>query len=419
MIIFLRKGLKDERRSAIMSLTKTTKGDGIMQTLLNLAPTDFAGLDYDCSCGRKHGVGIRKILIESGCIEKVAEVVRELGGTHVFLLADNNTYAAAGEKTEKLLAESGVPYHSRVFCTEKPLVPDEYAVGSALAEMEMEDDLIVAVGSGTLNDTARMLSARTRIPYVIVATAPSMDGFASTVSPLILDGMKVTKPAVYPAAIVADTAIMKDAPMPMLTAGFGDIIGKYTALADWRLARDINGEYYCEEVVALVERAVEKCAENAAGLRARDEEAVRCVTEALVLSGIAIGLVGVSRPASGAEHHFSHYWEVDALAHGEEHPLHGNSVGVGAVISASLYELAEKELPEGFTLPGKARIIECLEAAGACVDPKSLGISRELFHRSVLHAMEIRERYIILRFLDQKDLLGAFADILTERFYKD
>ena len=388
-----------------------------MQKLVNLAPADFAELSYPCSCGRTHGVGIKKILIESGCIVKLPEVVRELGGTRAFVMADNNTYPVAGEQTEQLLKDSGIPYHSRVFVSEKPLVPNEYAVGSALAEMEMEDDIIIAVGSGSLNDTARMLSARTRLPYVIVATAPSMDGFASTVSPLILDGMKVTKPAVYPMAIVADTAIMKDAPMPMLTAGFGDIIGKYTALADWRLARDINGEYYCDEVVSLVERAVEKCAENAAGLRVRDEEAVRAVTEALILSGIAIGLVGVSRPASGAEHHFSHYWEVDALSHGEEHPLHGNSVGVGAVISASLYELAKPYLPENFVLPDKAHIIACQASAEACADPKELGISKELFHRSVLHAMEIRERYTILRFLDEKNLLGEFADILTERFY--
>ena len=311
----------------------------------------------------------------------------------------------------------GLPFHGRIFQTEKPLVPDEYAVGSALAAMEPGDNLILAVGSGTLNDTARILSARTGVPYGIVATAPSMDGFASTVSPLILDGKKITKPAVYPAAILADTSIMKDAPMPMLTAGFGDIIGKYTALADWRLSRDLNGEYYCEECAALMARAVEKCAENAGGLRRRDEQAVEYVTEALVLSGIAMGMVGNSRPASGAEHHFAHTWEVDALARGEEHPLHGNSVGVAAVVSASLYELAADLLPQGFQRPDKARILQCLEAAGACADPKSLGIRRDLFFESVLHAMEIRERFTILRFLDGKALLPACAVELTNRFY--
>ena len=377
----------------------------------------FPGAELDCACGKRHLVGIRSIRIGSGRLRELPQLLQELGARQVYLLADHNTWKAAGQQAANRMEGMGLPFHGRIFQTEKPLVPDEYAVGSALAAMEPGDDLILAVGSGTLNDTARILSARTGVPYVIVATAPSMDGFASTVSPLILDGKKITKPAVYPAAILADTSIMKDAPMPMLTAGFGDIIGKYTALADWRLSRDLNGEYYCEECAALMARAVEKCAENADGLRRRDEQAVEYVTEALVLSGIAMGMVGNSRPASGAEHHFAHTWEVDALARGEEHPLHGNSVGVAAVVSASLYELAADLLPEGFQRPDKARILQCLEAAGACADPKSLGIRRDLFFESVLHAMEIRERFTILRFLDGKALLPACAVELTNRFY--
>ena len=377
----------------------------------------FPGAELDCACGKRHLVGIRSIRIGSGLLRELPQLLQELGARQVYLLADHNTWRAAGQQTAKMMEAMGLPFHGRIFQTEKPLVPDEYAVGSALAAMEPGDNLILAVGSGTLNDTARILSTRTGVPYAIVATAPSMDGFASTVSPLILDGKKITKPAVYPAAILADTAILKDAPMPMLTAGFGDIIGKYTALADWRLSRDLNGEYYCEECAALMARAVEKCAENAGGLRRRDEQAVQYVTEALVLSGIAMGMVGNSRPASGAEHHFAHTWEVDALARGEEHPLHGNSVGVAAVVSASLYELAADLLPQGFQRPDKARILQCLEAAGACADPKSLGIRRDLFFESVLHAMEIRERFTILRFLDGKALLPACAVELTNRFY--
>lgn len=388
-----------------------------MTSLLDRSPAEMAGLKFDCTCGRQHEVGIRRILIESGCLSALSETVHLLSGNRVFLLADNNTYRVAGEQAAVLLEQAHISFHSLVFQTEAPLVPDERVLGSALAAMEPGDDLIVAVGSGSLNDTARLLSARTGIPYVIVATAPSMDGYASTVSPLILGGQKITKEAVYPAAILADTAVMKEAPMPMLTAGFGDIVGKYTALADWRLSRALQGEYYCEQSVALMERAVERCAENASGLRSRDAQAVQYVTEALVLAGVAMGLVGNSRPASGAEHHFSHYWEVDALCKGESHPLHGNSVGVAAVISASLYELAETELPSGFVLPDKERIVSCLCAAGACANPRELGISRELFDRSVRHAMEIRERYTILRFLSEKRLLDGFADRLTKQYY--
>ncbi len=388
-----------------------------MTDLTKLTPRDFAGLSFSCSCGKEHSVGIRKILIESGCLKALPQVVRELSASHIFLLADENTFAAAGEEIAALLSSENFSFHCRIFPGSPTLIPNEFTLGSALAAMEPEDDLILAVGSGTLNDTARLLSARTGIPYMIAATAPSMDGFASTVSPLILAGEKITKPAVYPAAIVADISVLKNAPMEMLTAGFGDIAGKYTALCDWRLARDLNGEYYCPETVALMERAVEKCAENASGLKNREENAVKYVTEALVLAGVAMGLVGNSRPASGAEHHFSHYWEVMYLHEGKEHPLHGNSVAAAAVVSASLYELAEKELPEGFIPPDKEKILSVLQAAGAPCSPKELGISKELFCESVLHAMEIRERFTILRFLDSRGLLPACATALTNRFY--
>lgn len=202
-----------------------------------------------------------------------------------------------------------------------------------------------------------------------------------------------------------------------MTAGFGDIIGKFTANADWRLSRQLNGEYFCDTCAELVNKAVEKCAENAEALKRREAHAVKSVTEALVLSGVAMGLIGNSRPASGAEHHFSHFWEVEALKNHESHELHGNSVAVGAVVSASLYELAADHLPEGFVPPDKQRILDVLHAAGAPSDPKEIGISRALFHHSILHAMEIRERYTILRFCDAHGLLPEFADILTQRFY--
>mgnify|MGYP003275815898 CR=1 FL=1 len=385
--------------------------------ILNRKVPDMAGIDFECTCGKRHSVGIKQILCGSGVKSGLADVVKTLGGKHVFMLADNNTYRVLGEYAGNLMKNSGLCVHTKIFCGETPLVPNESVLGSALAEMEPEDDIIVAVGSGSLNDTARMLSARLRIPYVIAATAPSMDGYASTVSPLILDGQKITKAAVYPAAIVADTSIMKDAPYEMLTAGYGDIIGKFTALADWRLSRELNGEYYCPQSVALMEKAVHKCVENGTRLQKRDEEAVGYVTEALILSGVAMGLVGNSRPASGAEHHFSHYWEVEYLKKGMEHPLHGNSVGVAAVISSALYELARPFLPAGFIAPDSEAIRRALDGAGACADPKSLGISRDLFIESVIHAMEIRERFTILRLCDNFGKLPEFADILAERYY--
>lgn len=388
-----------------------------MASILDRPISQWAGMEYSCACGKSHKVDIQAIRVGSGVIQELPGILRDLGASHIFLVTDNYTYEAAGRQVEQLLDQAGLPYHKRVFQTETPLVPNEYALGSVLAAMTSQDDMLLAVGSGTLNDVTKYVSARTGIPYVIAATAPSMDGYASTVAPTILDGFKTTLPAVYPAAIVADVDILKDAPMPMLTAGFGDIIGKFTSLADWRLSHQLNGEYYCPEVAGVIEAAVETCAANAQALAQREPQAIQAVTEALILSGLAMGMVGVSRPASGAEHQMAHYWEMDALRRGEEHPLHGNAVGVGTVLAASLYEMAAEYLPQGFAAPDKGQILACLQAAGSCADPKELGIRRELCLESLLHAMELRDRFTVQKLLEQKGKLSLCAQELVARYY--
>ena len=388
-----------------------------MASILDRPISQWAGMEYSCACGKSHKVDIQAIRVGSGVIQELPGILRDLGASHIFLVADNYTYEAAGRQVEQLLDQAGLAYHKRVFQTETPLVPNEYALGSVLAAMTSQDDMLLAVGSGTLNDVTKYVSARTGVPYVIAATAPSMDGYASTVAPTILDGFKTTLPAVYPAAIVADVDILKDAPMPMLTAGFGDIIGKFTSLADWRLSHQLNGEYYCPEVAGVIEAAVETCAANAQALAQREPQAIQAVTEALILSGLAMGMVGVSRPASGAEHQMAHYWEMDALRRGEEHPLHGNAVGVGTVLAASLYEMAAEYLPQGFAAPDKGQILACLQAAGSCADPKELGIRRELYLESLLHAMELRDRFTVQKLLEQKGKLSLCAQELVARYY--
>lgn len=388
-----------------------------MASILDRPISQWAGMEYSCACGKSHKVDIQAIRVGSGVIQELPGILRDLGASHIFLVTDNYTYEAAGRQVEQLLDQAGLSYHKRVFQTETPLVPNEYALGSVLAAMTSQDDMLLAVGSGTLNDVTKYVSARTGVPYVIAATAPSMDGYASTVAPTILDGFKTTLPAVYPAAIVADVDILKDAPMPMLTAGFGDIIGKFTSLADWRLSHQLNGEYYCPEVAGVIEAAVETCAANAQALAQREPQAIQAMTEALILSGLAMGMVGVSRPASGAEHQMAHYWEMDALRRGEEHPLHGNAVGVGTVLAASLYEMAAEYLPQGFAAPDKGQILACLQAAGSCADPKELGIRRELCLESLLHAMELRDRFTVQKLLEQKGKLSLCAQELVARYY--
>lgn len=388
-----------------------------MNEILTKTIEEMADMEFDCSCGKKHRIDIKHIYVGENVYNRILDVAKEILPKEILLVSDNNTYKALGKCVENELTESGYKINNIILVSDGDLIPDEKAIGRVLVEVNNETELIVAVGSGSINDICRIISAKTHIPYVIMGTAPSMDGYASTVSPLIIDGAKVTYPGTNPYAIIADSNIMKDAPFEMICAGFGDILGKYTALSDWRLSNTIHNEYFCDTTEKLVRNAMYKCFENIEGAVKRDVKAIQYISEALILSGIAMTLSGNSRPASGAEHHLSHYWEIDKLSRKLEHPLHGNSVGVGTVISAWLYKKLNIEERFGIETPVPEIIINLLNSIGAKSNPKALGIEKELFHRSVIHALEIRPRYTILQYAKTENMLEEYANELTNLFY--
>ena len=311
-----------------------------MEDLSTLSVEKMAGLNYMCSCGKNHSVAIENIKVGNGVIKELPTVIKGYEGKKVFIIEDTHTFLVAGKKVEELLKDKFKV--SKYVFNEEHLHPNEMTLGRLLLKIPGDTSLIIAVGSGTINDISRFLGCKLGIPYVIVGTAPSMDGYASVVSPLICDGVKITYDGVYPLAIVCDVDIMKEAPMQMLQAGLGDILGKYTALADWHIANTLNGEYFCPEVEKLVLSTLKKCEEAAAGVTSRDAKTVENITEALILSGIAIGMVGASRPASGGEHYLSHCYEMMFMNSGDNTKwLHGNTVGVAVGIVAYAFKYAK------------------------------------------------------------------------------
>ncbi|RCX12739.1 glycerol-1-phosphate dehydrogenase [NAD(P)+] [Anaerobacterium chartisolvens] len=388
-----------------------------MDNILSLPVSEMVNLSFECTCGRSHSVDIRSIIVDQDITKEAVSLALKYKTGRIFVIADNNTYSVKGRRIWEALKKEGLPVGGHIFESLHPLVPDERAVGRLVTEIGRDVSLIVAVGSGTVNDLARIISFKLGIPYLIAATAPSMDGYASTVSPLIIDGFKKTYEAVYPVSILCDLKAMRNAPWEMICAGFGDILGKYTALADWKLSKDVNNEYYCETGVSLVKNAMDKCMGNIDGIAERDESSIRYMIEALILSGIAMGLVGSSRPASGAEHHLAHYWEMNALARGEEHPLHGNSVGVGTVIVSYLYEMVKDKADFEIDSPDPEEIRGLLKRIGACDNPFELGIKKEVFTESIIHAMEIRPRYTVFHLAKRLGILEDAALRLTQKFY--
>ena len=389
-----------------------------MKDLFSTSIEEMPGLSFDCACGRKHSVDIEKLVVRDDILDELAKTLMPFHNGKILVVSDTNTYEVFGKTVIDRLEKEGFQYKSYMFPVQgHALIPDERAVGRLLIELEQETSLILPVGSGVLNDISRIVAFRTNKPFAIVGTAPSMDGYASMGSPLVLSRKKITYQCKWPYAIFADTSIMRDAPMVMIRAGYGDVLGKLTAVADWKLANIMINEYYCETTAKFVMTGVDKCIKSTDGLAAREDKAIRYLIEALILTGISMGLVGVSRPASGTEHQLAHYWEIKAIEAGQEHPLHGNAVGTGTVVTAMLYELAADMLPAGIDYPTVEHVTSLLKRVGGATSPKDLGISRDLFIDGMKNAMYMRDKYTILRFCDEKGKLTEFTDILTRRFY--
>jgi len=303
------------------------------------------GKQMHCGCGRVHSTDLKSIEIGHGALDRLPDTLRRLCFGRAYLVADVNTWEAAGRAAADRLTEAGFSFEAFVL-PDTELVPDERAVGALLLHMPQDADLVLAVGAGTINDLCKYVSFLRGVDYVILATAPSMDGFVSAGAALIVDHVKVTYDAQAPVAVIGDTEILSQAPMEMITAGLGDMLGKYTCLLDWKLAHLITGEYYCEHVEGMVRTALRTMLDQSDRIRDRDPEVIGAVAEALVLTGIAMKFVGNSRPASGCEHHMSHYWEMKFLMDGKKAILHGTKVGVAAVAALRMYQMLAEVLGE-------------------------------------------------------------------------
>ena len=281
------------------------------------------------------GIGI-ELLSGSGVLEELPARLSARSIRRVFLLADQNTYAAAGERVASLLGEAKIGVSSYVFGDER-LEPNESAVGLATMHFDPTVDAVLGVGSGVINDISKLVAHASGKPYICVATAPSMDGYASATSSMSVAGLKTSLPSTCAELLVGDTDILAQAPMEMLHAGLGDMLAKYIALCDWRVSHIINGEAYDEAVADTVRASLKKCVENAEGLLSRDTGAVTAVFEGLSLCGAAMKMAGSSRPASGVEHYLSHVWDMRGEAFGTPVALHGLQCAVGTYISAGIY----------------------------------------------------------------------------------
>jgi glycerol-1-phosphate dehydrogenase [NAD(P)+] len=350
------------------------------------------------------------VTVDTQAITHLVDFCRTQGRTKLFLVADPNTYAAQGEAVAAALRAEGFDL-KQILLTSKEVIADGEHVFAVMRAMDLEDRTFVAVGSGTITDITRFVSHRTRGQFISVPTAPSVDGFTSIGAPMIIEGVKKTVYCHAPIAIFADLNTLCAAPQAMIAAGFGDMLGKYTSIADWRLGQLLWDEPYDESIALRTLSAVQQCTDNVEGIGRAEPQALGALFDALVESGYCMLDFGQSRPASGAEHHYSHFWEMKLLREGRPAVLHGAKVGVATVLVAGLYDRVRSlsrdqvaDLLEASNLPDKA---EELEIIGRAYGGEADEVSRD--QGRFLDLTEDLYDALKLRILDNWDAIQAIA----------
>jgi glycerol-1-phosphate dehydrogenase [NAD(P)+] len=293
----------------------------------------------------------QSVSIGEGVLASVDELFEQsFGDRAAVVVADGNTYEVAGRQVDERLATAGRTLAERYVFPGRPTLYADYRNIEKLIEaLRAHDAIPVAVGSGTLNDIAKRAAHECERPYISVATAASMDGYTAFGAAITKEGYKQTMTCPAPRAVLADVAVLTGAPPKMTSAGYADLLSKVTAGADWLVADALEVEAIDPSVWSLVQGPLREATARPAELHAGDRQAMDALIEGLVMSGLAMQAAASSRPASGAEHQFSHLWEMEGLGHedhGDEPPLsHGFKVGVGTLAIASLYErLLERDL---------------------------------------------------------------------------
>ncbi len=281
----------------------------------------------------------RCLEIGEGVLAATPRLFREhFGERPAVVVADANTFAAAGQAVQTALQTGHHPV-LRPFVFRQPDLYAEYErVAELEASLHQHEAIPVAVGSGTINDLTKLAAHQAGRPDMCVATAASMDGYAAFGASITRGGSKQTFPCPAPAAVVADLGVIAAAPAEMNAWGYADLLAKVPAGADWILADALGVEPTNPEAWTMVQGRLADALAEPDGVRACRPTALRRLVEGLMLSGLAMQVARSSRPASGAEHQFSHLWDMQRHTHHGRAPSHGLKVGIGTLAVTALYE---------------------------------------------------------------------------------
>lgn len=282
----------------------------------------------------------KALIIGENTLTQIAELFREqFSEQTAVIIADTNTFEVAGKQIQNILSKAGVAQLSPFIFTDPALHAEFKYIEQLESFIKQNQAIPIAVGSGTINDLTKLVSYRCGKRYMCVATAASMDGYTAFGASITYEGAKQTFSCPAPQALLADIGIISKAPSKMTASGYADLLAKVTAGADWIVSDELNVEKIDECAWSIVQDGLKDALSNPEGCQKGDKKAISQLIEGLVLGGFAMQWAKSSRPASGAEHQFSHLWNMQHhVMDDDTTPSHGFQVSIGTLMSLALYE---------------------------------------------------------------------------------
>ena len=317
--------------------------------IFEYSPQELVGKSFVCGCGYTHDSTIKGISIRDGAINELPDTVKAAGADTVFIVADKDTFAAAGGAAVTLLEKNDIKCKVCIIKADKGFdrpEPTEKALGNIIMSYDKNCGAVIGVGGGVVNDLCKLLSDRADVTYIYVPTCASMDGYTSDSASVIYNGVKTSLKCKCPDYLLCDTGIISKAPKKLLLAGIGDMCAKTVSICEWRISSLITGEHYCKDIAEIMRRCRKAAFENAEAAVIGDKKAVEEIIKGLCMVGMAMTYAKSSRPASGVEHYYSHLWDMRCLEEGRQCELHGIQVGVGTLLTLKKYEKLKKTKPD-------------------------------------------------------------------------
>lgn len=442
-------------------------------------PSDLLSQSFACECGKTHSIPIRAVAYCATAIQQLPSLLdRYLAGQRINLVADERTYPLIGRECEAILNQAGRIVQAFIVpdAPHGGPVCDDVTRDALLARLPPCDGFL-AVGSGTISDLVKWIATSpgkrqacdAKLPYAMVATSASMNGYASNNIAPSIRGVKRVLNGTVPRFIVADPSVIQQAPFELTAAGFGDVLAKPVSMTDWKLNQLLFEEYYCPVCAQLIRELEPAYLAHPEAIGTREPHAIEALFQALVYSGVSMTMAGTSAPASGGEHMISHVLDMTAAIHGVPHDYHGRQVGLGTIFACALYErvlaldaprfqlrteptdeaywqsltaVVEEEhalkrskaeravqrlqqesalwnrlrgLLKPMTRPASA-IKQCLRAAGAAHRLDDIGCTRDRFLAATHHAHQMRARYTIIDLARAVGVMPNAAEEIVDEY---